>query len=66
MGPKDEGGKALVIELDQEQRDFTQFERINHYVIMCKNDLDKFIILFAFKKLGILSGKLLVMANDVI
>jgi len=39
---------------------------MNHYYIMCKNDLDKFMVLFAFKKLGMLQGKLVIRANDVI
>ena len=66
MGPKDKGGKALVIELNEDQREITKFEKINHYIVMCKNDLDRFIILFAFKKLGIIPGKVVIMANDVI
>jgi hypothetical protein len=44
--------KALIIELNQDQRVVSKFEKINHYYIICKNDLDKFMVLFAFKKLA--------------
>lgn len=33
---------------------------------MCKNDTDKFIVLFALKKLAMVQGKLVIHANDVI
>jgi superfamily II DNA/RNA helicase len=65
MGPKDKGGKALVIELNEDQREVTKFEKLNHYFVMCKNDLDKYIILFGFKKLGLVQGKILIYAKDV-
>jgi superfamily II DNA/RNA helicase len=64
MGPKSESGKALVIELNEDQRDITKFEKLNHYFIMCKNDLDKYIVLFGLKKLGLVQGKILIYAKD--
>lgn len=33
---------------------------------MCKNDLDKYLVLFAFKKLSMIQGKLVIYANDII
>ena len=65
MGPKDKGGKALVIQLNEDQREITKFEKINHYFIMCKNDLDKYIMLFGLKKLGLVQGKVLIFARDI-
>jgi len=32
---------------------------------MCKNDADKFLMIFALKKLALVSGKLAIYANDV-
>lgn len=49
MGSKE---KALVIQLNEEKRETSAFENINQYFIMCKNDMDKFIALFALKKLA--------------
>lgn len=33
---------------------------------MCKNDIDKFIMLFALKKLAMIQGKLVIYATDLI
>lgn len=66
MGPKDKGGKALIIQLNEDQRTVTQIEKINHYYTICRNNLDKFLILFAFKKLSLIEGKLLIYASTVI
>lgn len=33
---------------------------------MCKNDSDKFIVLFGLKKLAMVEGKLVIHTNDVI
>jgi ATP-dependent RNA helicase DDX56/DBP9 len=63
MGVK---AKALVIELNDDQRFVSKFERINHYYVLCKDDLDKFMMMFTLKKLGLLQGKLLIYATDVI
>lgn len=52
MGPKQKG-KALIIQLNEDQRQVSKFERINHYYAMCKDELDRFMLLFAFKKLGL-------------
>ena len=65
MGPKDKGGKALVIQINEDQREVTKIEKINHYYIMCKNDLDKYICLFGFKKLGLVQGKVMIYARDL-
>lgn len=44
----------------------SKFENVNQYFVMCKNDLDKFLVLFALKKLGLVQGKMVVFANDMI
>ena len=66
MGPKDKGGKALIIQLNEDQRTVTKLEQINHYYSICRNNLDKYLLLFALKKLGLIEGKLLIYAATVI
>lgn len=58
--------KALIIQLNEDQRQVSKFEKINHYYILCKNDADKFLMTFAMKKLGLINGKLAIYANDLI
>jgi len=62
-GPK---GKALVIQLNEDQRTVTPFEKINHYYIMCKNDNDKFMMLFTLKKLALVNGKVVIYCTDLL
>ena len=64
--PKDKSNAALVIEINEQQRPASAFENINQYYVMCKNDTDKFIMTFMLKKLGMVDGKLLIYANDLI
>lgn len=66
MGKKDEGGKALVIQLNEDQRIVSKFEKVNHYYVVCNNDRDKFLLLFAMKKLSLVQGKTVIYVNDVI
>lgn len=66
MGPKDKGGKALIIQLNEDQRTITKLEQINHYYSICRNTVDKYLLLFALKKLGMVEGKLLIYANSVV
>lgn len=66
MGPKDKGGKALIIQLNEDQRPVTKLEQVNHYYAFCRNNLDKYLLLFALKKLGMIEGKLLIYAATVI
>lgn len=66
MGPKEKGGKALIIQLNEDQRAVTKLEQINHYYSICRNNLDKYLLLFALKKLGMIEGKLLIYAGSVI
>lgn len=61
-----ESGKSLIIQLSEEQRQLQSFEVVNHYYVMCKNDKDKYLMLFALKKLSMIQGKLAVYANDII
>jgi hypothetical protein len=58
--------KALVIQLNEDHREVSKFEKINHYYAVCKNDLDKYLILFLLKKLSLVQGKLVIYANDLI
>jgi len=44
----------------------TPFEKINHYYAVCNDDQDKFLLLFALKKLGLVEGKLVIHVNDEI
>ena len=53
MGSK-EKANALVIQLNEDQRQVSKFEEINQYYVMCRNEQDKFLILFAFKKLAMI------------
>ena len=62
MGDK----KALVIQINEDQRVKSRFERIEQFYIQCQSHLEKFIILFTFLKLGILEGKTVIYTNDVI
>ena len=57
--------KALVIQLNEDQRVVSKFEKINHYYVMCKNDQDKFLMTFILKKLSLIQGKLVIYCNDV-
>lgn len=57
--------KALVIQLNEDQRIVSKFEKINHYYAMCKNDNDKFLMAFILKKLSLIQGKLLIYCNDI-
>lgn len=50
MGTKN----ALVIQVNQPERQASRFENINQYFVMCKNELDKYLILFLLKKLGMI------------
>ena len=63
MGIKE---KALVIQITEAPKTASTFENINQYFIMCKNDQDKFIMIFALKKLGMVQGKLVINVTDVI
>ena len=58
--------KALVIQLNEDHREVSKFEKINHYYAVCKNDLDKYLLLFLLKKLSLVQGKLVIYANDLI
>ena len=58
--------KALIIQLNDDQRIKSRFETLEHYYIQCQSYLEKFIILFTFLKLGILEGKTLIYTNDII
>lgn len=58
--------KALTIKINEEERAKTTFESINHFYVMCEQNLDKFLILFSFIKLAIVEGKCVVMVNDLI
>jgi len=58
--------KALIIQLNEDQRQVSKFEKINHYYIICKNNADKFLMLFALKKLAMVQGKLAIYVNDII
>lgn len=62
MGTKN----ALVIQVNQPERVASRFENINQYYVMCKNELDKYLILFMLKKLGMVQGKLLITTTDII
>lgn len=66
MGAKDQGGKALIIQLNEDQRSVTKVEMINHYYSVCRNSVDKYLLLFALKKLGMIEGKLLIYASSII
>jgi ATP-dependent RNA helicase DDX56/DBP9 len=52
--------------LNEDQRKVSKFEQINHYYVLCKNDLDKYLFLFALKKLSLIEGKLIIYANTII
>jgi len=65
MGSKDKAN-ALIIQLNEDQRQVSKFEQVNQYYILCKNNQDKFLILFAMKKLAMISGKTVIYANDII
>ena len=54
------GEKALVIQLNETQKQVSKFEQVNHYYSLCRNDADKFLLMFALKKLNILDGKLVI------
>jgi hypothetical protein len=41
-------------------------ERIEHYYVLTQSNLDKFVLIFTFIKLGILDGKTLIYTNDVV
>lgn len=60
--------KSLIIQLnkDEKQKQLSKFELINHYYAFCKNDSDKYMLLFALKKLSILEGKLVVQASTIV
>ena len=58
--------KALIIQLNDDQRIKSRFETLEHYYIQCQSYLEKFIVLFTFLKLGILEGKTLIYTNDII
>ncbi len=32
----------MIIQLNEEQHKVSKFEKINHYYVLCKNDLDKY------------------------
>ena len=65
MGEKSKG-KALVIQLNEDQRKVSKFEQINHYFAVCKDDKDKYMIMFALKKLALIQGKLVIYTKDEI
>lgn len=65
MGPK-EKANALVIQLNEEARQVSKFENLNQYFVMCKNDMDKFLMVFALKKLAMIQGKVVIYANDIV
>ena len=66
MGPKEKGGNAMIIQINEDQRQVSKFELINHYYILCKNDLDKYLLLFSLKKLSLIEGKLVIYANTIV
>ena len=57
--------KALVIQLNDDHRVVSKFEKINHYYVLCKNDADKFLMIFILKKLSLIQGKLVIYCNDI-
>ena len=66
MGSPKKGGKALIIQLNEDQRPVTKVEQVNHYYTICRNNLDKYLLLFTLKKLGMIEGKLMIYASSVI
>lgn len=38
--------------------------QMNHYFALCKNDADKYLMLFALKKLNLLAGKTVIMTSN--
>ena len=56
----------MIIQLNEEQHKVSKLEKINHYYALCKNDLDKYLFLFALKKLSLIEGKLVIYANTII
>lgn len=60
--------KSLIIQLnkDETQKQLSKFELINHYYAFCKNDTDKYMLLFALKKLSVIEGKLVVQASTIV
>lgn len=58
--------KALIIQLNEDQRVKSKFETTEHFYIQCQSYLEKFIILFTFLKLGLLEGKTVIYTNDLI
>lgn len=41
-------------------------ETIEHFYLVCSQNLDKFLVLFTFLKLALLDGKVLIFASDVL
>lgn len=62
MGEK----KALIIQINEDQRVKGKFEKLEQFYIQCQSHLEKFIILFTFLKLGILEGKTVIYTNDIV
>jgi len=59
------GEKALVIRLNEEIRQKTAFERIEHLYIKCMKESEKYLALFSMIKLGIVEGKSLIYCNEI-
>ena len=52
--------------MNEDHRVKSKFERIEHFYVLTQTNLDKFVLLFTFIKLGILDGKTVIYTNDII
>ena len=56
--------KALILEVNAEERKVNKLSQMNHYFALCKNETDKYLLLFGLKKLNQLEGKTVIMTSN--
>lgn len=50
--------------MNPEEKKVDKLAQMNHYFALCKNDADKYLMLFALKKLNLLAGKTVIMTSN--
>ena len=56
--------KALILQVNKEEKQVNKLSQMNHYYALCKNETDKYLLLFAMKKLNQLTGKTVIVTSN--
>lgn len=57
--------KSVIVKLKEQKRSATMYESIGHFVVECKKELEKYIILYSFLKLRVIRERTLIFVDNI-